>query len=109
MSLDDLPVVGDYPHGAPPKPERGAERKKKRLTRTRADQKFREEVRQRDGYHCRDCQRPVRTGTHPLDDNAAHVHHIVARNVAPHLKRAMDNAITLCSRCHLARHGQRKA
>lgn len=108
MSLDDLPVVGDY-QGAPPKPERGSDRKRRRQTRTRAGKAFREAVRQRDGYHCRHCGRPVRKTTDLLADYAAHVHHLIPRNVAPERKYDIDNAILLCGKCHLVAHKQRTA
>lgn len=108
MSLDDLPVVGDY-QGAPPKPARGEDRKRRRQARTRAGKAFREAVRQRDGYHCRDCGKPVRKTMDFLAPYAAHVHHLIPRHVAPEKRYDIDNAILLCSPCHLARHHQRTA
>ena len=105
MPLNDLSVVGDY-QGAPPKPERGSDRKRRRQARTRAGKAFREAVRQRDGYHCRHCGRPVRKTTDFLADHAAHVHHLRGRNVAPEDKYNPDAAITLCGKCHRKEHHQ---
>lgn len=102
----NLPTLGDQ-GGASPKPERGASRKARRAARTKAGQVFRERVRQRDGYRCRHCGRRVmRTADHWLP-NAAHVHHLRGRHVAPQDKYNVDAAVTLCGQCHRAAHGQR--
>jgi len=101
----NLPTLGDGP-GATPKPEKGSDRKRRRKARTRAGKSFREAVRQRDGYHCRHCGRPVRKTLDHLADYAAHVHHLRGRNVAPEDRYNPDAAITLCGRCHRKEHGQ---
>lgn len=105
MRLSDLPVLGSAP-GAPPKPEKGADRKKKRAARTRAGASFREAVRTRDGYRCRLCGRRVRRTLDVLADDAAHVHHIRGRNVAPEDRFNPNAALTLCGKCHRKAHSQ---
>ena len=105
MRLADLPVLGSAPC-APPKPEKGADRKRRRKARTNAGKAFREAVRQRDGYRCRLCGRRVRRTLDVLADDAAHVHHIRGRNVAPEDRFNPDTALTLCGKCHRKEHSQ---
>ena len=94
-------------YGTPcPKPAKGVERQKKRAARTRAGKAFREAVRQRDGYRCRRCGKPVRRTLDHLAHDAAHVHHLRGRNVAPEDKYNPDAAITLCGACHRREHSQ---
>jgi len=102
----DLPTLGDG-SGATQKPEKGSDRTRRRKARTRAGKSFREAVRTRDGYRCTKCGRRVRRTLDFLAPDAAHVHHIVPRNVAPERRFDPTNAVTWCSQCHLAHHHQK--
>lgn len=105
MRIEDLPVLGSV-SGAPAKPERGSDRKRRRKARTNAGKAFREAVRTRDGYLCRLCGRTVRRTLDMLADDACHVHHIKGRNVAPEDRFNPSAALTLCGACHRKEHHQ---
>jgi len=105
MGLRDLPVLGSVT-GAPPKPAKGSDRTRRRKARTNAGKAFREAVRTAAGYRCHDCGRSiVRTADIERPD-AAHVHHLRGRNVAPEDRYNPAAAIALCSGCHRRRHHQ---
>lgn len=67
----------------------------------------REKVRRRDGYRCTSCKRPWKVGTRSFD-----VHHL--HGVCGQKSRGydsvndMDGLITLCHKCHMSKHVDRK-
>jgi hypothetical protein len=62
--------------------------------KTKRYQKFKEEVHERDGHQCRDCNSPSRL----------HVHHLIPIDDRPDLFYDITNAVTLCGDCHFKIH-----
>lgn len=57
--------------------------------------KWRNAVKERDGYKCRECGATDRL----------HAHHVKSWNDYPDLRFDVDNGLTLCVRCHQKAHG----
>lgn len=72
---------------------------------TQAWKKLCVQIKERDGYRCRECGMPGRQigGVRVLT-----VQHINAVRVAPHLALAPMNLITLCNKCHGKQDGGRR-
>ena len=92
-------------YGVPvPKPTRRlVDRVAQRKARDTRASRFRADVLKRDGMRCRLCGRQV-IRTLALVPNAAHVHHLKGRNVAPEDRYNAKKALLLCGRCHLDVH-----
>ena len=83
-----------------PKPRRRVlDRVAERRERDRRAGAFRNAVWQRDGGHCRACQRKV-FRTLELVPSRGEVHHCRGRNVAPEDKYTVSRAVLLCAVCH---------
>ena len=73
------------------------------------------EILRRDHYECRDCRDRIRkaneegrilVGWERRINKATCVHHIKELEDHPELALESDNLISLCDRCHNARHGR---
>ena len=62
---------------------------------------WRNQVLSRDSYICQDCERQCRKSEKGLA-----AHHIKPYAKYPELRLDVDNGVTLCRKCHMARHGK---
>lgn len=78
----------------------GSAPERQRLYARSEGKDFLREVYRRDGYRCRRCSAP-KTGPKSI-----HAHHIRPWAGNPGLRFDIDNAVTLCARCHRWVHSQ---
>ena len=69
---------------------------------------LRELIISRQGGMCHDCMEKMRLGLMRKPRRATMVHHIIPRKERPDLELNEDNLVALCSRCHEARHPERR-
>ena len=91
------------------------DKEKHKFYHSGAWQRKRDQILRRDHYECQDCRTRIttaaRNGT-PLQgwqrylNRATCVHHIRELADAPEQALSDDNLISLCDRCHNARHGR---
>lgn len=62
---------------------------------------WRNKVLERDNYTCQDCNRQCKKSEKGLA-----AHHLKPYSEYPELRFELDNGITLCRKCHMARHGK---
>lgn len=91
------------------------ESEKHRFYHSGAWQHKRIQILKRDHFECMDCRKRIEeaaaagtplAGWQRIINRATCVHHIKELDVSPELALDADNLISLCDRCHNARHGR---